>query len=99
MAESGKGPRGKSTNLTTPEAFPTTAPQLPSGDFSYTLEVVMAMQATLGQLTEAVNGLKEQSKSHGQEHKAIGLDVHAGKILLKILLGIAGITFTFSVSP
>jgi len=48
MAESGKGPRGKSTNLTTPEAFPTTAPQLPSGDYSYTLEVVMAMQATLG---------------------------------------------------
>ena len=84
--------RGKTKRETTPEEFPVSSPQsLPSGDYSYTLEVVMGMQATLGQLTEAINGLKEQSKSQGQDLKAIGLDVHAGKILLKVLLWVVGL--------
>lgn len=38
-----------------------------SGDFSYTLEVVMSMQSTIGKLTEAVDGLKTQSKSFGEK--------------------------------
>ena len=76
---SSRPPRG--TSPTTPEAYPTTPPVLPSGDYSYTVEIVMNMQQTLGKLTEAVESLKEQSKEHGAEIRQIGKDVHAAKVV------------------
>jgi hypothetical protein len=47
---------------TTPPQFAQTAPPYaPSSDYSF-LEIAMTMNSTLGQLTEAVNSLKDQSR-------------------------------------
>lgn len=40
--------------------------QLPSGDFSYILEIVMNMQSSMGKLIEAVDSLKAQSARWGE---------------------------------
>jgi hypothetical protein len=71
---------GKRTrNPTTPEEFPTTSPP-PSGDYSYTLEIVMQMQVTMGKLLEAVETLKADSKEYRAELKTIGQDIHGAKV-------------------
>src|SRR5450755_4247926 len=58
----------------------TTPPQLyPSGDYSYVLEIVMAMQNTVGGLKEAVESLKQQSGKHSEKLDDIGKDIHAAK--------------------
>ena len=90
MAESGKVPRGpKNTALTTPEAYPTSAPQLPSGDYTYTLEVVMGMQKTLGELTQAVRTLTDEVKEQGTKVDASCADIHAAKVVVRVILAIA----------
>ena len=96
MAEKGTGrPRAPRGDSTTPEDYSVVSSSAASsGDFSYTLEVVMSMQATLGKLTESVNALKEQSKDHGKELKEISKDVYAAKVLGKTLLGIVGVVGT-----
>lgn len=59
---------------------------LPSGEYSYILEIVMGMQTTMGKLTEAVESLKEQSKEQGKELRQVGKDVYAAKVVI----GVAG---------
>jgi len=80
MPETVKRPR--SNRPTTPEDFPTTAP-LPSGDYSYTVEIVMGLQRSIGQLTEAVNHLKEGFKEQKNELGKINQDIHTGKGMAK----------------
>jgi len=65
----------------------TTPPQVsyPSGDYSYVLEIVMAMQNTLGKLTEAVESLKDQSKGHSGKLDQLGKDVHAAKVVVGVV--------------
>jgi hypothetical protein len=96
MAETGKGSRGpRGANLTTPEAYPTTAPQFLSGDYSYTLEVVMGMQKTLGELSQAVRSLTEEVKGHGAKIDASCADIHAAKVVVRVLLAIVLAAATF----
>lgn len=49
---------------TTPTRYPDIPPPQahPSGDYSYTVELVATVNREIGRLTEAVNSLKEQSK-------------------------------------
>jgi len=77
---------GRSNSPTTPENFPTQAP-LPSGDYSYTVEIVMQMQMTMGRLLEAVEGLKGDSKEHGKELSALSKEVHGYKVGLRWVIG------------
>ena len=79
----------KETRVTTPTRFAETTPpqSLPSGDYSYVLEIVMNMQVTMGKLTEAVEGLKSQVKDHGIELKAIAKDIHAAKVVMSVIGG------------
>jgi len=79
----------QSSKPTTPEDFPAQAPPLPSGDYSYTLEIVMNMQHTLGGIGEAVKSLKEDSKEYRAELKELGKDLHAAKTLVRWLIAIA----------
>lgn len=96
MAEPGKSSRGpKNTSLTTPEAFPTTAPQLPSGDYSYTVELVGSIQHQLGKLTEAVETLKAKADAHSKELTDIGRDVHTAKVVLGVIGGLVTVIATF----
>jgi hypothetical protein len=97
-----KPPRGGKSSpqsATTPEDFPTNPPrQLPSGDYSYTVELVGSINRELGHLAEAVNGLKEQSKDRDKKHdelvkeiRAVALDVHGAKAAGKALLWVVSI--------
>ena len=86
-----------SHRATTPEGFPTTASsQLPSGDYSYTVELVGTMQNTLGKLTEAVEGLKEQTKQNNTEIRAISQDIHTAKTMMKVVGAIMAAALAFA---
>ena len=67
----------------------------PSGDYSYTVELMATIQHTLGRLTEAIESLKAQSKEHGNELKTIGKDVYAAKAVGRTLLWVVGVVGTF----
>jgi hypothetical protein len=71
-----------------PTSFPETTPPLPSGDYSYVLEIVMRMQESVGRLSEAVSSLKDQSRAHGEKLDNIGKDVHAAKVVVSVLGGL-----------
>ena|SRR5487761_1225478 len=78
---------------TTPENYPTipSGTPYPSGDYSYTVELVGAIQHQLGKLTEAVTSLKDQSKETSKKLDEVRMDVHAAKAAGKTLLWIVGI--------
>ena len=91
-----KGQEESSRQATTPEDFPTTAPShLPSGDYSYTVELVGTVQHTLGKLTEAVEGLKEQTKQHSTEIRTISQDIHSAKTTMKVVGAILAAVLAF----
>ncbi len=66
----------------------TTPPPYPSGDYSYTLEIVMRMQESIGRLSEAVENLKKQSERQGDKLDLIGKDVHAAKVVISVVGGL-----------
>jgi hypothetical protein len=76
-----------------PPDFPVTTP-LSSGDYSF-LEIVMAMQGSIFQLKEAVEGLKANSKSHGEKLESLGKDVHAAKVVVGLVGGFVGLVGIF----
>jgi hypothetical protein len=73
---------------TTPEGFPTQSPQQPSGDYSYTLEIVMHMKESMGRLLEAVDGLKADSKEYRSELKTISQEIHGAKVGFRWVIGV-----------
>jgi hypothetical protein len=74
---------------TTPSGLPDTTPQaLPSGDYTYVLEIVMNMQVSMGKLIEAVDSLKAQSKDQSDKMHEIRRDVHAAKVVMRVLGGL-----------
>lgn len=77
----------RSSKPTTPEGFPTQSPQ-PSGDYSYTLEVVMHMKESVGRLIEAVDSLKSDSKEYRAELKTIAQEIHGAKVGLRWVIGV-----------
>jgi len=83
MADTGKR-AGRSNAPTTPEEFPTTS-FVPSGDYAYTVEIVMKMQHAMGQLTEAVGGLKSDMKELRGEVSKLGKDIHAAKVVVGVV--------------
>ncbi len=83
--------QSRSTGPTKPPDIPVSpTQQFPSGDYSYTVELVGSIQNTLGRLTEAVDSLKEQSKDYGKEIKEISKDLHAAKVTGRALLWLVG---------
>jgi hypothetical protein len=70
--------------------LPTNPPQqFPTGDYSYTVELVGQIQNQLGKLTEAVESLKQTTKEQGAELKAVGKDIHAAKVVGTFLIAAA----------
>jgi hypothetical protein len=69
-----------------PPQFADTPPPTYSApqDYSY-VETIMAIQATLGRLNEAVESLKEQVKTHGSELRIVSNDIHTAKTTVKIV--------------
>ncbi len=58
---------------------------MPSGDYSYTLEIVMNMQNALGKLTEAVDGLKTRQAEQGKKLDGIAQKIYAAIVLLALI--------------
>jgi hypothetical protein len=79
-----------------PTNFPATNPPLPSGDYSYVLEIVMNMQTSIGRLTEAVDTMKVQSSNHDKKLEDIGRDVHAAKTTVKVVGAILAALLAFA---
>lgn len=64
----------------------TPPPAMPSGDYSYVLEIVMQMQHSMGQLSEAVNGLKSKQEEQGKKLDSISHKVYAA-VAIVLLFG------------
>jgi hypothetical protein len=76
-----------------PDRLPETTPIMPSGDYSYTLEIVMNMQLAIGKLTEAVDRLKTDQADQGKKLDSISHKIYAAIAILTLLgmfLGIFG---------
>ena len=83
--------RREVTPDTTPQRMAETTPQsYPLSDHSFTLQAIMEMQKTLGELTQAVRSLTEESKKNGVALEDIGKKMYAAKIVLWIF----GVIFT-----
>lgn len=82
-----KDERGRSSDQVLPTRFAETPP-MPSGDYSYTVEIVMKMQHSLGMLTEAVDTLKEKQKEQGAKLDRISHQIYAAIAILVIVGGI-----------
>lgn len=95
--EQGKSPRSQHSEPTTPEEYLTTgSSRFPSGDYSYTVELVGTIQNSLGRLTESVDALKELSKEHGREIGDLKKDIHAAKTTLKVVGVVVAALLTFA---
>lgn len=89
MANKGKEPYGPSGAQGNPPRLPQTPPQnLPSGDYSFVLEIVMHMQETMGRLSEAVDGLKEKQTEQGKKLDRLSHQIYAAIVILLLLGGI-----------
>jgi hypothetical protein len=88
--------RGKREE-STPGKMPASDPSsyYPASDYSFTLQAVMEMQKTVGQLTQAVQTLQEQQKSFSQKLDRISHQIYAA---LAILLLIGGLLTFFAKS-
>jgi len=68
--------------------MPDVTPMLPSGDFSYSLEVIMGMQNALGKLEQTVVHLTEESKESRKKLERVCTTVYAATAVFSIFGGI-----------
>jgi hypothetical protein len=90
MPEKEPGRSSKPRSATTPEAYPTVPPSVPypSGDYSYTIEVVMGMQKTIGQLEQAVKTLTEEFRDVRKKLGRISHIIYAAGVVGTIGLAV-----------
>jgi peptidoglycan hydrolase CwlO-like protein len=69
---------------------------MPSGDYSYTVELVGTIQNQLGKLTEAVDSLNGQTKDQAKEVKDIAKEIHGFKVGLTVAAAILSAVFAVS---
>ncbi len=77
---------------TPPPEIQATTP--PSGDYSYTVELVARIENQLGKVTEAIESLKLDVRQHSADLKSIGNDVHGTKVAVKVAAWLIGIFLT-----
>lgn len=81
---------GPGSGVSTPAA-PQGTPQDVAGfdrDHSFTLQAIMEMQRSLGELTQAVKTLTDTTKIHGDKIEKISHRVYAAGAVIVVLLGI-----------
>lgn len=86
--ESIRSPRSR--NATTPEGYPAFPPggSYPSGDYSYTVEVCMQMQRTLGQVEQSVKILIDDFREERKKINRLSHIIYAGGVVGTIALAI-----------
>jgi hypothetical protein len=83
-----RGQTGESDS-TTPQRFAETPPQpaYPGSDYSFTLQAVMEMQKSVGQLTQAVQTLTEESKQQRAKLDRISHIIYAAGAVITVVGG------------
>jgi len=90
----GKPGHTKNATGSVPTQSPQTTPQdyiLP--DHSFTLQSIMEMQKSLGQLTQAVTTLTEESKKNSTKLDGISHKIYAAEVVVSLLVLIGGGVF------
>jgi hypothetical protein len=84
---------GRSEAGTVPTQLPQTTPQdyVMSDRSSFILQSVMEMQNKLGQLTQAITTLTEESKKNSAKIDDISHKVYAAQVTIKVVGGILGV--------
>jgi hypothetical protein len=75
---------------TVPTRFPDTTPPLPSGDYSYTVELVGTIQNQLGRLTQAVETLTKELTEVRKKVDRLSHIVYAAGVVGTIIVVIVG---------
>ncbi len=68
-----------------PRFAETTPPRYPGSSYDFTLQLVVEMQKSIGQLQEAVGTLKEESKHQGEKLDKINLKIYAATAVLVVV--------------
>jgi hypothetical protein len=82
----------------TPSSFPTVTPPFPQHGHDFTLQAVMEMQRTLGELCGKVDRMAEDLKSQGNKIDAVRLTlarVGGGIAVLVVLISLVGAAIRF----
>lgn len=88
MGKTGQAP---SSTASVPSQLPQTTPQAyPPSDHSFTLQSIMEMQKSLGQLTQAVTTLTEESKKSSIKLDEISHKIYAAEVVGGLLVLIGG---------
>lgn len=88
----GKTGRTQSSMDSVPTQLPQTTPQdYILSDHSFTLQSMMEMQKVLGQLTQAVTTLTEESKKSSTKLDEISHKIYAAQVTIKVVGGILGV--------
>ncbi len=66
----------------------TTPPNMGVDQHSWILQSVMEMQKNVGQLTQAVGTLTEQTKEQGKKLDSISHRIYAGSVILGLLIAL-----------
>lgn len=79
---------------TTPQRLAETTPQVyPGPNYDFILQGVFNIQNTIGKLAEAVETLKTESHSQRDKVDQIGKDVHAAKVVVRLVGGAVLLAF------
>jgi hypothetical protein len=73
--------------ISAPSDFAVTSPQ-PSGDYTYTVEIVMGMQRTLGKIEQAVDTLTTDARETSKKVNRLSHIIYAAGVVGAIALAI-----------
>lgn len=86
------GKNAYTENPSVPTRSPQTTPQsYAPADHSFTLQSIMEMQKTLGELTQAVKTLTEQSKNNCTKLDDISHKIYAAQMTIKVVASVLGV--------
>jgi hypothetical protein len=87
MAKS--APNSQNQQDSTPAQMPQITPQAyAASDHGFTMQTFMEIQKNLGQLSQAVVTLTDESKKIREVLEGVSKDIHAAKVSMKIIWGI-----------
>jgi hypothetical protein len=88
-----KGREQTGSDQALPQRIAETTPQsYPGSDHSFTLQIVFELQKNVGQLTQAVSTLADQSKDNGKKLNQMSHIIYAAGVVLALILAVGGWT-------
>ena len=72
----------------TPKDFPQTTPPPQPLDYSFTLQAVMELQKSTGQLKESIDQLRKAVEGHGDQLNTISHRLYAAAVVIAVLIAL-----------